>query len=128
MTPKEKRGRFYVAAFIAIIVLFDLCTKGLLLLGGTMRWSQLGGTIVTVVTCWFFWRGSKFAHGFLTICIVAAIALVQFGFPPVPTFVLAIAFTLLGLLLLILAAPATRQFTAFQRSNKQAQPSIPADA
>ncbi len=128
MTSIEKRGRLYVVAFIATVLLFDFSVKVLLLLGGTLRLSQLGGTVVALITCWFFWRGSKFAHRFLVVCIAAAIAFVQFGFPQAPVVILVLVFTVLGLLLLALVAPATRQFMVFQRSHNQVQPSIAADA
>jgi hypothetical protein len=116
VNPIEKRGRIYLTLFIAALVLFDLLIKGLLLAAGSLRWSQAVGTLITLVTCWFLWRGSRGAYWFLMVClIVAAIyAFVMFF----KTSVVAVAFigVFVAILVLALSAPATRQFAVHQRA------------
>lgn len=116
MNPIEKRGRIYLIAFIAVVVLGDLLLKSLLLAAGSLRWSQAVGTVVTLLVCWFLWRGSSFAYWFMVICTAAAIAfaLLATGKIPAPIAIGLDAFV--GLLLLALLAPATRNFVACQRA------------
>ena len=116
MDSIEKRGRIYLALFIAALVLFDLTIKGLLLAAGSMRWSQAVGTLITLVTCWFLWRGSRGAYWFLMICL--AIAAIYAIFMFFKTSVVAVAFisVFVAILLLALSAPATRKFAAHQRA------------
>lgn len=112
----EKRGRIYLALFIAALVLFDLLVKGLYLAAGSLRWSQAVGTLITLATCWLLWRGSRGAYWFLMVCLwVAAIyAFVMF----LKTSIVPAAFVggLAVILVLALAAPATRRFAAHQRA------------
>jgi len=112
----EKRGRIYLALFIGALVVFDLTVKGLLFAAGSLRWSQAGGTLITLITCWFLWRGSRGAYWFLMIC--SAIAAIYGIFMFFRTSVVAVAFISIFVVVLVLAlsAPATRKFAAHQRA------------
>jgi len=112
----EKRGRLYLLAFISILVIGDLLLKGLLLAAGNLRLSQAGGTAVTLLACWFLWRGSSFAYWFLVICTALAVA---FSFLAAAKIAFAVAAAIgifMALLLFLLVAPATRRFLASRRA------------
>jgi len=128
MTPEQRRGRLYSVVFIATIIIFDSAVKTLLLAGGTLRWSQAVGTLITLIFCWYFWHGSKFAHGFLVVCVAGALTLVVLNRYQLPFPIAEALLLLLGVLMLALVAPATRKFTAYRRENSGAQPIIPPDA
>lgn len=112
----EKRGRLYLLAFIAILVIGDLLLKGLLLAAGTLRWSQAGGTVATLLACWFLWRGSSFAYWFLVVCTTLAIAFSFFAAAKVPVAIASAIGIFMALLLLLLVAPATRSFLSSRRA------------
>jgi len=114
--PIERRGRIYVALFIAALVLFDLLIKGLFLAAGSLRWSQAVGTFITVVTCWLLWRGSRGAYWFLMVCLVAAATYAFFMFLKTAIAAVALVAALVVILILALAAPATRKFADHQRA------------
>ena len=116
MDSVEKRGRIYLVLFIAALVLFDLLIKGVFLATGNLRWSQAVGTLITLTTCWFLWRGSRGAYWFLFICLVVATiyAFVMYFKTSVAAVALIGGFVVI--LVLALAAPATRKFAAYQRA------------
>lgn len=116
MDSIERRGRIYLAMFIAALVLFDLLIKGLFLAAGDLRWSQAVGTLITLVTCWFLWRGSRGAYWFLMICLVVAAIYAFFIFFKSSVLAVALIGVFVVILVLALAAPATRKFTTRQRA------------
>lgn len=116
MTPEERRGRIYVILFIAALALFDLGVKGLLALQGTLRIPQIGGTLVTLLTLWFLWRGSKFAYWFLVVCLALAAVTVAMAFYGLSNLIVAIGIAVIAILCLALSAPATRTFLNRQRT------------
>lgn len=118
MQSAEDRGRLYLLAFIAILVIGDLLLKGLLLAAGSLRWSQTGGTVVTLATCWFLWRGSSFAYWFLVVCTTLAIAFSFFAAAKIPVAIAAAIGILMAFLLLLLLAPATRRFLLSRRATR----------
>lgn len=115
MTATEARGQVYTVVFIATLISFDIVAKGFALLAGTLRESQLGGTAVTIVACWFLWRGSKIAYGFMLICLMLGAVFMVIIASKLPTPILAMFIVILTILLLTLLAPATRAFAAYQR-------------
>lgn len=115
MTPQQKRGRIYLVTFIVVLVLLDLGLKGVLLGLGVLRWSQVVGTAITLLTCWFLWRGSGFAYGFMLFCLAVAFIFALAAASQLPLAALALVLVMLALFLLALAAPATRSFIAYQR-------------
>ena len=115
MTTEQRRGRVYMLVAIGTLLLFDLVVKLLLLAAGTLRWSQLIGTTVTLVLCWFLWRGSKGAYGFLLFCLGAGLLYGVLVASKLPILATTILFIVLGTVSASLLAPATRSFAAFRR-------------
>ena len=116
MQTIEKRGRLYLLAFIFVVIVGDLSLKGLLFSAGTLRWSQAGGTIVTLLACWFLWRGSGFAYWFLVVCTALAVLLAAFSATKLPAGVAIVTGTFMAVLLALLLAPATRTFLSSRRT------------
>jgi hypothetical protein len=116
MTPQQRRGQIYLAACIGSLVILDLVLKAMLLAGGTLRPTQIVGTAITLVTCWFLWRGSKFAHGFMIFCTVLTVVFVLMFPSPFGRTGFAITLLLVFAFLLGLLAPATRDFIRYRRA------------
>lgn len=81
--------------------------KLLLLVSRGPRPGQVVGTAISLATCWFFWRGSKFARGFLVVCVFLAIGYGIAVSSDTPRIALVAINILLVALLLALLAPAT---------------------
>ena len=56
-----KSGRKSLLAFVTLIIGFELFVKLSLLLSGTLRASQIGGTITTIILVFFLCRGTPAA-------------------------------------------------------------------
>ncbi len=115
MTSEERRGRLYLGAFMAAVLVLDLAVKALLALQGTLRLSQIGGTAVTIAALWFLWKGSKFAFWFLVACLTLAAAAFALAFYGVSNLIAAVGVGFIAALGLALAAPATQSFLRHQR-------------
>jgi hypothetical protein len=112
----EKRGRIYLAGFIAVLVLGDLLLKGFLLAAGTLRWSQVVGTGVTLLVSWFLWRGSGFAYWLMVICTAAAVVFALLAASTIPAGLAVGLGVFMCSLLVVLLVPATRKFVVYQRA------------
>lgn len=86
MTTEQRRGRVYMLVAIGTLLLFDLAVKLMLLVAGTLRWSQLVGTMIMLVLCWFLWRGSEGAYGFLLFCLGAGLVYMVLAASRLPVF------------------------------------------
>ncbi|MDR6674381.1 hypothetical protein [Xanthomonas sp. 1678] len=116
MISIETRGRIYLSAFTATLIVGDLALKALFVIAGSLRWSQAAGTAVTLLALWFLWRGSRAAYWYLVACMVAA--LIYVIWVAVTTQIIALAWIAvpISFLLLTALAPATRKFLAVQRA------------
>ncbi len=116
MQSIEQRGRLYLLIFIIILVIADLLIKGLLLAAGTLRWSQAGGTVITLLACWFLWQGSKFAYWFLAVCTALAVVVALFALVGFSASIATVVGIFLAALLFLLLAPATRSYLSSKRA------------
>lgn len=119
MNAKEQRGRIYTVSFIATLIILDLGFKLLLLLSHGLSAGQVVGTVTTLAACWFFWRGSRLARGFLVVCTLLALGYGIAVFSEIPRSVFVAITLLLVTLLLALLAPATSSFGAYQRNGEK---------
>ena len=111
-TPQQRMGRTLVLASISSLLLLDIGIKMLMLIAGTLRAGQIFGSIVTVLLCWFLWRGSKFAYWFLLCCVVLGDAYL-FTAAGTPLRIVLFVWSLIFSIPLLL--PATRSFMSAQR-------------
>jgi len=116
MTAVQARGRIYILTYVVLVALLDIGLKALLLAQGTLRWSQAGGTIVTVVALWFLWRGSRLAFWLLVACMLGAALMVWLMFSGLSQTIMYAGIAFLAALGLALAAPASQSFLSYQRS------------
>ena len=65
MTQNEnnpRRGMFIVRTFCVLLLLLDLIPKSILLMSGSLKLSQIIGSILTITLVYFLWRGSNKAR------------------------------------------------------------------
>ena len=55
MTTIQSRGRVYTLLAIGTVLASDFATKLVFHSLGTLRWSQLVGTMIGAVLCWSLW-------------------------------------------------------------------------
>jgi len=106
----------YTVAFIAALVLFDLAVKSYFVATDALRWSQAVGSLVTLMTCWFLWRGSKVAYWFLVVSIAGGLLYAIWAYASTLLAPVAILCGFVLALLIALFVPATRRFLACQRA------------
>jgi hypothetical protein len=109
----NRLGRVFVLASISSLLVLDFGLKLLLLLSGSIRVGQVVGTLVSVTSCWFLWRGSKVAYWFLVCCVAFGIAY-TFMVPGTTFRAIFIVWALIFLVPLLM--PASRKFLSVQRA------------
>jgi hypothetical protein len=114
MTPQQRRGYIYVLLSVLTLVSFDLALKVMLYATGRLRPGQVVGTVLTLVLCYFLWRGSKIAYGVLIACAALSI-LYGLLMSTLPRYMQLSFIVVAGLLLLAWCAPASRAFLSYQR-------------
>ena len=117
MTPLQRRGRIYLITFISLSALSDIVIKGMLLTAGRLRWSQAVGTIITLTTLWFLWRGSRFAFGLMIFGMSVATIFILVASYQLPALFDGVCIIVIAALFFTLISPATRSFIALQRQN-----------
>ena len=76
------------------------------------------GTIITLITCWFLWRGSRAAYWFYVITVMAALIYAIWAYTHTQYTVVAVLCGFVCILLLALVVPATRRFLSYRRATR----------
>lgn len=115
MNLMESRGRVFVILFIVGMLAFDVLVKGWAWWVSSLRPTQIVGSLLTLLVCYFLWRGARAAHWFLVAATGLSFGYSLFLFLMTRTWPLALltGFAALGFVAMI--ATSTRAFLAYQR-------------
>ena len=115
MTEEQKRGRTYMLVAILTVLIFDIAVNALSLFVGILAWSDVVRTALTVLLCWFVWRGSQVGYVLLLLCVGLGLLYAVLVARQMPILISGLFLSVMGGISIALLAPATRAFSAFQR-------------
>jgi hypothetical protein len=114
----RKKGKLCMSAFIAITLGSDVLIKTLAFIMGTLRFSQISGSVITVVLLFFLWRGSQAAWWLTLACLLLTIGFCLFLFSPSSWLFSIGMLIVLAFLLSLLVLPSSREFLECQRNER----------